>query len=49
MGLELFFGLLTVGLLASVIVKLNRLQADIDRLRSRLAGGTSAAPGSTPD
>lgn len=49
MGLELFFGLLTIGLLASVIVKLNRLQADIEQLRSRLSGGSGAAPGPTPD
>lgn len=49
MGLELFFGLLTIGLLASVIVKLNRLQADIEQLRSRLSGGTSPAPRPTPD
>lgn len=49
MGLELFFGLLTIGLLASVIVKLNRLQADIEQIRSRLSGRSGAAPGPTPD
>ncbi|MGE5665141.1 MAG: hypothetical protein ACM3ZD_00740 [Betaproteobacteria bacterium] len=49
MGLELFFGLLTIGLLASVIVKLNRLQADIEQIRSNLSGGSGAAPGPTPD
>ena len=49
MGLELFFGLLTIGLLASVIVKLNRLQADIEQIRSRLSRETSPAPRPTPD
>jgi hypothetical protein len=39
MALELFFGLSTIGLLASVIVKLNRLQAELEQLRARLALG----------
>jgi len=37
MALELFFGLATLGLLGSVLVKLNRLQA-------RLTAGRSGPP-----
>jgi hypothetical protein len=49
MGLELFFGLLTVGLLASVIVKLNRLQTELEQLCARLADGTAAGSACAPD
>ncbi|HOX89646.1 MAG TPA: hypothetical protein P5024_01800 [Burkholderiaceae bacterium] len=44
MALELFFGLATLGLLGSVLVKLNRLQAEIERLQARLTAGRSGPP-----
>lgn len=44
MAIDLFFGLATLGLLGSVLVKLSRLQAEVERLRAGMNARRDGPP-----